>query len=68
LVLQAMPSDIADVDEAILVCDGDVGAVGAELFGHGFTFLGVVVDDDGVGDCEVETEVFDVTWVYISKL
>jgi hypothetical protein len=60
LVLEAVAGDIADVNEAVLVGDGDVGAVGPKVFGDGFGFLSGVIGDDGVGDCKVEAEVFDV--------
>jgi hypothetical protein len=62
LVLEAVARDVADVDEAVLIGDGRVGAVGAKLSGDRSRFLGGVVDDDGVGDCEVETEIFYVAW------
>lgn len=55
-----MPRNVADVDEAVLVRDWYVCAVGTEIFGHCFRFLGVVVHDDGVGNGEVQTKVFDV--------
>ena len=39
LKLQAMTGEARDVDETICICDGDLGAVGSELVGDGFTWI-----------------------------
>ena len=60
-----MTRHVANVDEAVLVSDGGVGAIGFQVLGYGFGLLGrgCVVNDNCVGDGEVEGEIFDVAGV-----
>lgn len=60
LDLQAVTGEIRDVDEAVCVCDGELGAVGAEVMRDGFGWVG---GREGVGDGEIKGEVFDVARV-----
>lgn len=64
LNLKAVAGDVGDVDEAIFVGDGDLGALRTELTGYGF-LLGVAVGAGGEGVCngKVEGEVFDVAGI-----
>lgn len=55
-----MTCEICDVDKAICVCDGDLGAVGAEVMSDGFGRGG---GGERIGDGKVEGEVFDVAGV-----
>lgn len=56
-----MTCNVADVHQSILVRDWNIYTIRAELSSYSTSLLGGVVDDNGVGDSEVEAKVFDIS-------
>jgi len=52
---------VRDIEGSVFVCDGDVGAVRPKVAGYGAE--GLAGGGNDVGDGEIETEVFHISWV-----